>query len=177
VADVLDGFGYFGVIFEWLWISVIILPPLLKAGFFNFLIQLPKNPPAVAPYTETSPFLIGLAGIITIIVLLITVYAVVRLPLSVMQTGETVSQKTAQKIVPIVVHHHKKAITPAKKKRLTRQLRFFLCIAASLVPVCLTFFAPSVKLVPINVVLFVETFLAFCSVGLFAASYAVRQAR
>jgi hypothetical protein len=169
-ASVLNGLGYAGIMTEWLWTAVIILPPLFKAGVFDFLVDQPsKLPDPVVHHADSSPFMIALASFITLIVLGITVYILIRLPVSIVKTGDKVTEKASAKLIPIVVHH--KPVGKVKNKRLTLRLKFYLCLTASLLPIAIVPFAAPVKAMPSELVVLVAAFLAFWNLIFFSGAY------
>lgn len=168
----LRGFGYGSLILQWLWVLIVILPSVLKSGVLDqLLVKTTGEPPVTTPHGEASPLVLIIGGVVTLIILGITVYVLVRLPITIARTGDTVTETVSRTIVPLVVHH--KPISPAKQKRLASHIMFYFQIGLCLLPVVALPFVPSIKDIPAQLVYFIESLLALVSVMLFSGAYAL----
>lgn len=168
------GFGVLGYIsctLQWLWVGVVALPPLLKSGLLDSLTK-PKqvdHPILLTPSFETSPLTVAIIGFITLIMLAVTIYILLRLPGAVAKTGETIVQTTTENVLPVLTHHQK---LPAKKKRLlTRRVAFYIRLCALVLPFVITMLLPPIKSLPPDVVIFIASWLALFSMVFFGGSY------
>lgn len=166
-------FGYTSLVLQWLWVSVLFLPRLFEnESIKDFFI--PSANTSATPSIEfhTPPLLATiLAILITLVVLAVTVFILLRLPTTISKTGEKATLKTAEKIIPVIVHHKK---LPAKKKReLTVQMIRVIKFVLILLPFfLLSFVAVFPASLPGDIVIFVGTFLALGSLVWFSLEYA-----
>lgn len=135
------GIGYTSLVLEWLWVFIVGIPPLIKTGAFDALTT-PANPTTVVPPEPivASPVLTLFIGIITLIILGATAIVLIRIPRTIVQTGERIVHQAAEIVVPVVTHHKP---LPAKKKRiLSRRIIGAVQISASLLPALISIFLP-----------------------------------
>lgn len=165
-------FGYASLIMQWLWVSVLFLPQLFEnESVKDFFIPSPTVSTAPSLELHTPPLLATILAVaITVVVLMITVVVLLRLPTTISKTGKKATLKTAEKIIPVIVHHKK--LPPKKKRELTIQVIRILKFALILLPfllLLLVVFIPTT--LPDDIVMFVGTFLALGSLLWFSLEY------
>ncbi len=150
--------SYTAVVFEWLWISLIGIPPLIEAGLFDSLFSQTEQPKeTVVNPIASSPLVVAIVGITTVVVLVITAIVMIRLPRTIVRNGDAVINHTAEKVIPIVTHHK---VIPTKKRRvLSRRLRLILQIAVCVVPFSVLLLLPETVELSRSVVAAVTLFL------------------
>ncbi len=168
--------AYTAIVFEWLWISLIGIPPLIEAGLFDSMFsqtEQPKEAP-VNPIAS-SPIVVAIVGITTVIVLVITAIVMIRLPRTIVRSGDAVINHTAEKVMPIVTHHKK---FPAKKRRvLSRRLRLILQVALCVLPFSVLLLLPETVELSRSVIAAVTVFLGFSGAICFVVAWLVEPAQ
>lgn len=129
---------------QWLWLTIIIVPPLLASGRFDEILE-----PSAATAPVLQPQLVvptGLAavviGIVTLLMIILSVYILLRIPTTVRTTSEMVLQRTAEKALPVVTNH----VRLKKKKRrvISQRLVLAMQLLLSIIPAAACLFLPSV---------------------------------
>lgn len=137
--------AYISLTFQWLWLILIALPPLISSQAFEALIVAP--PEAVEPVrggvTAPSPATWIFVGVVTIIVLAVTVIILIRLPRKVLSLGEHTVNRASTAVVPLILHHQ--PIAPKTRRIITRRVRLALQLFAVIIPVCASPFLPEFK--------------------------------
>jgi len=166
-------FGYISLVLQWLWVSVLFLPQLLKTEPVKEFFMPPASiNPAPSFEFHTPPLLATvLAIIITIVVLVVTIIVLLRLPTTISKTGKKTTLKAAETIVPVLTHHKK--LTPKKKRKLTVQTIRILKFTLTLLPFLLLLL---VAFIPTSlsdaIVIFVGALLALGTLAWFSLEYA-----
>lgn len=134
--------AYLALVFEWLWLVIIGLPPLIETGVFDTLV----NPPQpIARQDERqedmSPVVIAAVGAMTVVILGVTVVILIKLPATILKSGDVVMERAAAKTLPVITHHKP---LPAKKRReLSRRLRLVFELVACAIPLVILPFLPT----------------------------------
>ena len=171
VANIFGGLGYISCVLQWLWSFILFLPAIIGSGAIEAL--LPKThtvqPTIVEPVPSTpSPFITIIAVIITIVVIGVTIFALVKLPLAVAKTGKKVTHEAAEFALPIIARH--KALPEKKRRILTARLIRLIKLKLIVIPVIALFFVPQNDLpLPFDAILFVGAILAVGSLVWFGA--------
>jgi hypothetical protein len=159
---------------QWLWVFVVGLPPLVKSGALDF-VSAPQKP--VVPVTHTpsipqSPVTLILVAVLTIAILVLAVYILIRIPKTIAKTGEQLIQQTSQVVLPVLTHH--KAL-PAKKRRvLSRRLRLAVQIVLSLIPIIVCLMLPDFEELSKAVASTMAIFLGIISLLSFSISWLIK---
>lgn len=171
LANTFGTFGYLSCLLQWLFVSLLYLPLLLdNKQLKSFLLPEPvEQPTRVIAASEPSLFLIVIAGVFTVLMLIFTVYIMLRAPFAIAKTGKSITKKTAEAIVPLVVHHK---LSPAKERILTVRLIKIIKLIIVIVPLLINLSAVLVPLaLPQDVTLFVGASLAIGSLIWFSLQY------
>src|SRR6476620_721240 len=143
LAAVFRGIAYLSVTLQWLWLLILVLPPLMESETLNEFIQ--PTSTVNAPVLKAEPIeLTGvslvLISIITIVLILTTIVLILRLPKAIVETGDTILHKTTDLAIPVLTH---KAHIPAKKrKRLELRVTLIVQLIACAVPAIISVMAP-----------------------------------
>lgn len=171
LANTCGTFGYLSCLLQWLFVSLLYLPLLLdNKQLKGFLLPEPVQQPAhVVTASAPSPFLIGIAVVFTVLMLFFTLFLVLRAPIAIAKTGRNITKKTAEAIVPLVVHH---PLSSTKKRLLTVRLIKLIKLVIVILPLLISLSALFVSVaLPIDVTLFVSAFLAIGSIVWFSLQY------
>jgi len=171
LANIFGTLGYLSCLFQWLFVALLYLPLLLdNEQIKGFLLPEPtKDSAPIVAAGAPSPLLIGFAIIFTVFMLGLTIFLLLRAPITIARTGKTATTKTAGAIVPLVVHH---PLSPAKKRRLTTQLVKAVKLALILLPFALAFISLVVSTtLPFDIIMFGSAVLTIGSLLWFSAQY------
>ncbi len=142
--SVLLGGAYFTVVLQWLWVALIAVPPLIESGALDALTNpRPSETQAIQPDTiEMNGPIVWVVGAVTVCMLALTIFILIKIPKTVLHAGDTIVHKTSDAVIPIVTNH---ATLPAKKRReLSRRLVLMIQLAASILPAIISVFLPAV---------------------------------
>lgn len=136
--------GYFSLVMQWLWIGVVFLPGLLENDSFRsvFAPRIAKEQPDAAAIEGaiSSPLLIAVSVVITLVMIAVTIYVLYKLPSTIAKTGSKITKEASSVVIPVMTHHKK--ISPAKKQRLTFSVTFAIKFFAALIPLPFLFLQP-----------------------------------
>lgn len=150
--------GYMSLTLQWLWILMIGLPPMIESGIFDSLAPTVSEPSAPSPSMEFSPALAMIAGVITLIFLVITVIVIIKLPKTISNAGEKVIHQTSEAIIPVITHNKK--ISAKKKRLLTRRVTVVLLSLLVATPLVVSFFIPPVQTITSQIITTLAIWLA-----------------
>lgn len=139
LANSFGALGYFFGFLEWFW-AVMLYFSILKA--FTLLVSPHVDQPLRqhTNYTFTAPSpLEGLViGIITIVMVLVTVYVLIKMPSNIVKTGNKVVHKTTTTMAPIVIKARHIPDTKKSRAILTGKLMIVIKLFLIVVPVGFT---------------------------------------
>ena len=168
-TKILLGIGYISLIFEWLWVVVVGVPPLIKTGAFDILMApadtsttIPTEAVAISPFTTIA------VGAITLILLAFTVVVLIRIPKAIVETGERIVHQAAEVVLPVVTHHKP---LPAKKRRvLSMRVMRSIQISAVALPALISLILPANEELSRPIIITITLWLAaLCLLSFFAA--------
>lgn len=172
ISNLLLILAYAAMALQWLWLLLVGLPPLIKNGAFDVLMQAPA-PPATIPAQpfEASPVVWLLVGVVTLVILAVTIIVLIRLPRTILQTGERIVRSTSEAIVPIVTHHQP---LPAKKRWLiSRRVRLMVQLALSLSPLIISLLLPAYEEITRQIIVIIALWLAATSISGFVIGWLI----
>ena len=169
-ASLLAGIAYIACVFQWLWVMMIALPPLVKSGAFDSLMSKGDSAPVIkaAPIVVT-PLVGFIIGAVTVAMIVITVYVLLRLPKTITKTGETIVQHTAHAVMPIVTHH--KPLLAKKRRLLSMRLKLIIQLTLTIVPLLISLLLPSFQDISKDIIIFIAALLAAVSLAGFVAAW------
>lgn len=127
---------YLSCLLQWTWATLPYMPGIVRLAE---MLQGPKGTPApmqeVAASGPPSLLLLIIAFAATVIVIGLTLYVLIKFPVTVAKSAQKMTQNTSARIVPIVTHHAK---LPEKKRRqLTARIVVYLKLTICVLPVIL----------------------------------------
>jgi hypothetical protein len=166
--------GYFSLLMQLLWLTVIFLPALLQnQQFRSFFVPeaTPEQPaPAVVAPLANSPLLMTGVGIVTVVMIVLTIYLLVKIPATVAKSGKKVTSEVTEAVIPIITHHKK--VSPAKKRALTFKLSFIFKFSVVLLSYLLIFIpAPGIHALDSGIVWAIGTIFAASGAVWFGLQY------
>ncbi len=172
IVNTFGTLGYFSCIFSWGWAALLYLPMALENKYVeDFLLPTPAEEVVRQPVvSESSPFMVVFALIVTATVIIATVIVLVKIPIAVAKTAKTVTTKAADYAVPIVTRSQ--PLPPARKKLLTANLIKLMKLLLVIVPVGATLLGGFFELpLSYEVVVFVSSLLSLFSLLWFSLQY------
>jgi hypothetical protein len=123
-TNIFGTLGYISILIQWLWVMLAYGPAMLNTQFFQDQLM-PKPAPEkpiqpITPQDDSSWIMAGLAVLITVLVLLLVIFIVLKAPIAIAKTGKNITHKTTDKIVPLVTH--KKELKARERRRLTMRI-------------------------------------------------------
>lgn len=138
VVNTIGVFFYLTCLFQWAWSALPYMPGIIQ--FLDMFQSKPDQPvshvnaPSLISSAPT-PLVWIIGTLITIAILSLTIYILIKLPISIAKSGQKLTQKTTSYILPAVSRHVK--LTPKKRQRLTARIIIDIKIALSVLPVIL----------------------------------------
>jgi hypothetical protein len=127
---------YLSCLLQWMWATLPYMPGIVRLA--EMLQGQNDTPAPVHEITASGPpsfFLLVIAITATIIIIGLTLYVMIKFPVTVAKSAQKMTQNASARIVPIVTHHAK---LPEKKRRLlTARVAAYLKLAACILPVIL----------------------------------------
>lgn len=154
-----EGTSYIFTVFMWLWLVMILLPWLMKSGLLDILA--PNGEHVVQPASaneQTSPLLIVVAGVVTMLMVALSIVALWRLPKNLVKTGSTVTQSVTEVITPKKIHS--KRVTKKQRTALSKRIVFYVRIVFILLPLLGIVIAPPIDSLDFALVLVVGSTIA-----------------
>lgn len=162
--------AYMALVFEWLWLVIIGLPPVIESGLFDALsMPVESSQTRPEPQSDSSPVMIAAVGAMTVIILIVTTVILVKLPHTIMKGGDVIMTQVAEKTLPVITHH--KTLPPKKRRELSRRLRLLFELIVSVIPFALLPFTPAPEGLTQSMVLTVGGFLGGIALVSFATAW------
>lgn len=142
-VNIFGGLGYFFVTFEWVWAI------MLYSSVIESLVKIVSPSSIEDNSTQTIPvvinsssgpdnFLLVIGAIIAVIMLVLTVYVLVKAPSAVVRTSRKVVHETAEYTTPLVLHMKHRKDTKKNHGQLKPALILIMKIVVVIVPIILT---------------------------------------
>ena len=172
LANIFGTFGYVSCLMLWMWTAVLYLPALLNNEQIRDML-LPSGETAVTvppPPEALSPIMIAFALGITAIVIAVTVFVLLRAPVTIARTGNTVTKKAAGSLEPLIVRG--RVLPPREKRKLTVTLIKLVKLLLVLLPVAAGFLSVLLPpALPYEIVMLISCAVAITAVFWFSAQY------
>lgn len=175
-------FGYMGYIFcflQWIWAALLYFSLVQSAILF-------VSPDVNAPVRQTpsftpslpDPVAIAVIAIVVIAMVSITLYALIKLPMTIAKNSNKIVHKTSQVAAPLVMKVQHKKDTKKNRYLLTPKIVIVVKAVLVVIPAVLTAFSGLIATLPIaySVATIVGYGLAIFSVLFFGIQYASARA-
>lgn len=133
IVNLFGVFGYMSLIIQWLWACLTVAYPLFSKENMSLFLPQPSDH-ALPPLTvdsQFSPVVTVFVVLFTVLVLVATVVALIRLPASIGGKGKKVTHRTAELLVPVLAH---RKISKKKKHLLIGRLTWWVKYGLLLIP-------------------------------------------
>lgn len=141
IANLFGTLFYLSCLLQWMWAALPYMPWIVRiAELLQAPVAAPAEPANVPVITSSPPSmtLVIITGIITVAIIVATIYVLIKIPTAVAKSGQKITQNASARIVPIVTHHAK--LAPKKRRRLTARiiiyLKLIVCTAPIILSVC-----------------------------------------
>jgi hypothetical protein len=169
--------GYLTGALGWLWALLVTVPSLIKSGALDSLMatSAPAEPVVATSPIETSPLAWVIIGAVTLVILAITVIILIRIPRTIVHSGEQLVNHTAKVVVPVIAHHKP---LPAKRQRmLSRRVVLGLQLILSVVPLLISPFLPPYDELTTQIIMTVAACLTVAATVSFALAWLIEPKR
>lgn len=163
--------GYLSGALGWFWVLLVLVPSLIKNGSLESFVASPSpaEPIVTTPPIETSPLAWAVIGIVTLVILLVTIVILVRIPRGIVHTGERIVNQTAQAVIPVISHHKP---LPVKRQRiLSRRIMLGLQLGLSVLPLFISLFLPAYDELSTDIIKVVAACLAVVATASFTVAW------
>jgi len=179
ITRLLAGLGYLSLLWEWFFIAVAYLSLASHTKWFNdaFILSIEREPvrQAVVPTVGAmSGWMVGCIAIVVILVIGIAlIYALRRLPGSILKGGETITHAPAQALAPLILRHAHVKPTKKRQLRLTARLVWIMKALLLVLPFCLLIplYWVSELPVPLTVMFVAISFFALAAILCFGLEW------
>lgn len=166
--------GYLAGTLGWLWVLLVSVPPLIKSGLLDSLVASPAPAEPITasvPPIETSPLAWLIIGAVTLVILIVTIIILIRIPRTIVQSGERLVSHTAEAVVPVIVHH--KPIPPKQQLILSRRIMLALQLGLSTLPLLLSLFLPPYEQITTEIIVTISAVLTIAATASFTAAWLI----
>ena len=167
LLNTLGALAYLFCLLQWLWTVALFLPLLLKSDFMKQFVQPPVAPaPVVSQPADLSVAGIIFVAAVAVVMILLTIYIVIKIPAVVGKTGSKLTHKATALALPVVMQH--KVLPKKRRLQLTARLLFITKIILCIIPFGVLFLANTqTGDVTRDIALIIGAVTAFFSLALF----------
>ncbi len=163
IVNIFGALGYIACTVQWLW-GVILYSSVLQSYLTSITpaIDTPVAQPIASTGDGNSSIIFLIFGaVVTILVIALTVYLVIKTPSTIVKTAVKVVHETAETITPVMLHIERKQDTVINHKKTATNIRLILKIILVLIP-----FVASIMSQFISVPLFSTGIIMYSSIAL-----------
>lgn len=173
IVSFLGALGYISVCLQWLFVALLYFQTLYAA------FPMPQPVPESAPPTPSltveapSPLVLVFGAVVTVIMIGISLYAIIKVPQAIAKTGRRVVEASAEKTAPLLLKASHRPNTKRNRRHLTPRLVVLLKLFSIIIPFVLTWVAQYLITLPLeaDLVMVVAYWLAAWSIGYFMLQY------
>lgn len=123
-ANFFGAFGYLFSCLQWFWAIMLFFSIFKSVGIFLGADTAPRFEEHAAAQVASPPSMLQLAilGVIVVIMVGITVYALVKIPMGIVKTGNKVVHQTARTMTPVIAKARHKPVTKKARRKITVRL-------------------------------------------------------
>ncbi len=167
ITNTLGALGYLFCLLQWLWTTALFLPIILNTDFIKQFVQEPTTPvPVTSQPGEISLLGIIFVATVAVIMIITTIYIIIKIPSTIGKTGSKITHKTTDAALPILTRHKK---LPQKKRlQLTARFLFITKMILCIIPFGIIFFVSNRSIsMSRDIVIVVGAVTAIFSIALF----------
>ena len=173
VANFFGAFGYFFCSLQWFW--VILLYSSFITGLALYMSQGAGNNVVESPAVveQSSVLSMIILVVITIIMVALTMYILIKIPSTIVRTSKNIVHKTAEDATPLILRIQHKKDNKSNHLKLTPRLVLFMKIILLIAPVVLAFTSQFIdkQVIDFYIAMYASLWLACVSVIFFVFQY------
>lgn len=176
LANFFGGLGYLFCALQWL-LAALVYSSFIKSVLSTFTPTVTKpipETPVVINLASSTPLMVG-AIIITLAVVILSIYVFVKIPTTIVKTTKNVIHEAAETAAPVLLHvQHVKNTKPSRKKivlRITVIIKALIIIAPLVLSFCSQFTAN--QTFDFSLAMYMSIWLAVLAIVSFVVQYAL----
>lgn len=175
VSNIFGVFGYLICSMQWLWFVLLYFS--LIDGASSFFISQNSNQSIsnIQSTTNNSPdiFAVIFMGIIIVLMVALTVYCLIKIPLTIVKSGSKVVNETAENLAPIILNVQKKKDTKNRRFKLSVKLAIIVKSSLIILPLILSLSSKLLgkQMVPYEIAFYASIWLFGLSLASFVVQY------
>ena len=175
VSNIFGVSGYLICSMQWLWFVLLYFSLIDRAS--SFFISQNSNQPIIniQSTTNNSPdiFAVIFMGIIIVLMIVLTVYCLIKIPLTIVKSGSKVVNETAENLAPIILNVQKKKDTKTRRFKLSVKLAIIAKSSLITLPLILSLSSKLLdkQMVPYEIAFYASLWLFGLSLISFVVQY------
>lgn len=175
ISNLFGAFGYLSCSLQWLW-AVLLYFSLINALFLfvksNDAVEVVDRAQVIASPSSDISVLI-FSAIIIVVMLVLTIYVIIRIPSTIVKTSKKVVNETAEGLTPLLLKVQHKKDTKKRHLKLSSRLIFVIKATLIIAPLILSLLSRllSQQMVDYFVAVVISLWLAGFSIVLFCLQY------
>jgi len=173
VTNFFGAIGYFSCSLQWFW--VILLYSSFITGLALYMNQGAENNVVESPVVvdQGSALAMIILVVVTIIMVALTIYILIKIPSTIVRTSKNIVHKTAEDATPLILRIQHKKDNKSNHLKLTPRLVLFMKIIILIAPVVLSFTSQFIdkQVIDFYIAMYASLWLACVSVIFFVFQY------
>jgi len=175
ISNLFGAFGYLSCSLQWLW-AVLLYFSLINALFLfvksNDAVEVVDKAQVIASPSSDISVLI-FSAIIIVVMLVLTIYVIIRIPSTIVKTSKKVVNETAEGLTPLLLKVQHKKDTKKRHLKLSSRLIFVIKGILIIAPLILSLLSRllSQQMVDYSVAVVISLWLAGFSIVFFCLQY------
>jgi hypothetical protein len=138
-ANFFGAFGYLFSCLQWFWAIMLFFSIFQSVGIFLGADSVPSfSEPSPQVASPPSALQLIILAVIVAIMIGITVYALVKIPMGIVKTGNKVVRQTAKTMTPVVAKVQHKPVTKKSRRKITVRLVIAVKLLLIAIPLAAT---------------------------------------
>jgi hypothetical protein len=175
-ANFFGAFGYLFCCLQWFWAIMLYFSIFKSVSIFLGADTTQHAQQAAVPASSPpSTLQLVILAVIVAIMAVITIYALVKIPMGIVKTGNKVAHQTAKTMAPVVMKAQHKPATKKARRRITTRLILVVKLLLVIIPLAATAFSGLLdrQSIDFTIALFLGGFLAGFAAVSFGLQYAL----
>jgi len=174
IANTFGAVGYLFCLLQWFW-AVLLYFSFIQS-VISFTLSSNESQPAVVSHPTIalpSQLEAGILVIMTVVIVVMTMYVLIKMPAMIARTGSKIVHQTTNTIAPVIIKAQHKKDTQKNRTKLAPKLMAVVKAGLILIPVLLGIFSGLIKELPIeySIAIFISIGLGGVSVSFFLFQY------
>lgn len=174
-SNIFGVFGYLICSMQWLWFVLLYFSFIDGASSFFISQNSNQSVKAIQTTATNSPdiFAVIFMGIIIVLMIALTVYCLIKIPLTIVKSGSKVVNETAENLAPIILNVQKKKDTKTRRFKLSVKLAIIAKSSLITLPLILSLSSKLLdkQMVPYEIAFYASLWLFGLSLISFVVQY------